>query len=110
MSGHDTGRDRRDLRTTTAGERGPRITLVVDGEPMDAHEGESVAAVVLAAGRRAFRHTDRDEEPRGYYCGMGVCHDCLVTVDGLAHVRACMTPARDGMRVERQPSLHVGGR
>ena len=99
----------RDLRAPLAGERGARVTLVVDGQPLDAHEGESVAAALLAAGRRAFRRTDRDEEPRGYYCGMGVCHDCLVTVDGLAYVRACMTPARDGMRVESQPSLHVGG-
>jgi predicted molibdopterin-dependent oxidoreductase YjgC len=98
----------RDLRTALAGARDARITLVVDGEPLGAHEGESVAAALLAAGRRSFRHTDRDEEPRGYYCGMGVCHDCLVTVDGLAYVRACMTLARDGMRVERQPSLHVG--
>lgn len=107
MSGRD-GAGRHDLRTPLAGARGARITLLVDGEPLDAHEGESVAAALLAAGRRGFRYTDRDEERRGYYCGMGVCHDCLVIVDGLAGVRACMTPIRDGMRVERQPSLRVG--
>lgn len=97
----------RDLRTTIAGARGARVRIVVDGQPVDAFEGESVAAALFATGRRTFRHTDRDGAPRSYYCGMGVCHDCLVRVDGMSYVRACMTPVRDGMRVDRQPGLGV---
>ncbi|MBI2879566.1 MAG: (2Fe-2S)-binding protein [Candidatus Rokubacteria bacterium] len=98
----------RDLRTTTAGQRGPRITIHVDGRAVDACEGESVAAALLAAGLRTFRITDRDQAPRSYYCGMGVCHDCLVTIDGEPNVRACMSRVRPGIRVERQPSLGIG--
>ena len=100
----------RDLRTTTPDARGARVAIVVNGDTIDAYEGESVAAAMLAAGRRAFRHTDRDEAPRSYYCGMGVCHDCLVQVDGVSSMRACMTPVRAGMRVDPQPSLHVTDR
>ncbi|MBI1734605.1 MAG: (2Fe-2S)-binding protein [Candidatus Rokubacteria bacterium] len=97
----------RGLRTTTAGARGARVGLVVDGRPVEAYAGESVAAALLAAGLRTFRTTDRDVAPRSYYCGMGVCHDCLVAVDGVPYVRACLTPVREGMRVESQPSLRV---
>lgn len=82
------------------GDRGPRCVILVDGRETVAYEGESVAAALLAGGARALRLTDRDHEPRGYFCGMGVCHECLMTVDGMPHVRACMEPVRPGMRVE----------
>ena len=72
------------------------LMVEVDGEPIPAFAGESVATVLLAPGRRTFRHTDHGA-PRGLYCGMGVCFDCLVTVDGVENVRACMTPVADGM-------------
>ena len=97
----------RDLRMTSPGTRGARIQIVVDGRPVDAYAGESVAAALLAAGLRTFRTTDRAGMPRSYYCGMGICHDCLVTIDEVASVRACMTAVRPGMRVERQPGLRV---
>jgi predicted molibdopterin-dependent oxidoreductase YjgC len=79
-------------------ERGQAVQLLVDGEPIPAYEGETVAAVLLAAGRRAFRRTVPGGEPRGIFCGVGVCFDCLVTVDG-SQIRACVTPVRDGMQV-----------
>ena len=94
-----------DLRMTAAVERGPTLTILVDGHQLAAYEGESIAAALVASGRRFTRWTARTEEPRGYYCGMGVCQDCLVTVDGLPNVRACMTPVRDGLRVETQRGL-----
>jgi predicted molibdopterin-dependent oxidoreductase YjgC len=72
------------------------LTIQVDGEPVQAYAGESVATVLLALGRRTFRHTEQGA-PRGLYCGMGVCFDCLVTVDGVENVRACMTPVAEGM-------------
>jgi aerobic-type carbon monoxide dehydrogenase small subunit (CoxS/CutS family) len=72
------------------------LTILVDGEPVQAFAGESVATVLLAQGRRTFRHTEHGA-PRGLFCGMGICFDCLVTVDGVENVRACMTPVAEGM-------------
>ena len=82
-------------------ERGPQVALTLDGRPVTAYEGESVAALMLAEGITATRVT-RGGEPRGVYCGMGVCFDCLVVVDGVPNTRACVTWVRDGMTVERQ--------
>ena len=79
-------------------ERGRSIHLVVDGQPVSAYEGETIAAALLAAGRRTFRHTAASGAPRGVFCGIGVCFDCLVTVDG-CRIRACVTPVQDGMQV-----------
>jgi NADH dehydrogenase/NADH:ubiquinone oxidoreductase subunit G len=76
------------------------VTVTVDGDPVQAYPGETVATVLLAAGRRTFRHTDQLHAPRGLFCGMGVCFDCLVTVDGQPNVRACVTPVHAGMVVE----------
>ena len=86
-------------------ERGRALGILVDGAEVRAYEGESIAAALFASGRRFTRWTTQTGEPRGYFCGMGVCQDCLVTVDGLPNVRACVTPARDGMRVESQRGL-----
>jgi len=86
-------------------ERGRRVQILVGGEAVEAHEGESLAAALLASGRSATRWTARTGEPRGYFCGMGICHDCLVRVEGLGTVRACMTAVIDGLRVERQRDM-----
>lgn len=77
-----------------------RVTLIVDGQGVEADATASLAAALLAAGRPRLRAAPRSGEPRGLYCGMGVCFDCLVTVDGRPAVRACLTRVRDGMRVE----------
>jgi predicted molibdopterin-dependent oxidoreductase YjgC len=74
--------------------------VTVDGEPVRAYAGESVATVLLALGQRSFRHTDKTHEPRGIFCGMGICFDCLVTIDGMENVRACMTLVEEGMAIE----------
>src|SRR5262245_51999517 len=79
--------------------RGQRLWFTFDGRDVMAYEGETVAAALLAAGRRAFRLTGRGAEPRGLFCGMGLCFDCLVRVDGRPNVRACQIPAAEGMRV-----------
>lgn len=80
--------------------RGEPIVFIVDGEPVSAFAGQTVAAALLAAGQRAFRITPQAHAPRGVFCGMGVCFDCLVTVDGKSNVRACITPVEAGMRIE----------
>jgi predicted molibdopterin-dependent oxidoreductase YjgC len=75
-----------------------RFNIEVDGRPVSAEPGQTVAAALLGAGITVFRHTPTGA-PRGVFCGMGVCFDCLVTVDGLTDQRACITPVRPGMRV-----------
>jgi sarcosine oxidase subunit alpha len=93
--------DRR-VRGHGAIERGPGVSVTVDGIPLPAYLGETLAAVMLAAGWRVFRYAPRTGSPRGLFCGMGVCYDCLMVVDGRPNVRACMTPVTDGMRAETQ--------
>ena len=75
-----------------------------DGQEVEAGVGQSLAAALTAAGIRAFRRTVTGA-PRGVFCGMGVCQDCLVTVDGVPNRRACMTPAADGLAVITQEPL-----
>lgn len=82
--------------------RGRPVQFSVDGQVVTSYEGETVAAVLIAEGRRTFRRTARRGEPRGLFCGMGVCFDCLVTVDGVPNQRACQTPVCDGMCVQFQ--------
>lgn len=79
---------------------GAAIIVHVNGRPVTALAGQTVAAVLLAQGVRVFRYTAQRGEPRGVFCGMGICYECLVTVDGVACVRACVTPAAHGMVIE----------
>ena len=80
----------------------PTLTIRVDGKDVPARAGESVAAAMLAAGLGALRQTPVSGAARGPYCMMGVCFDCLVTIDGVGNRQACMVPVRDGMAVETQ--------
>jgi predicted molibdopterin-dependent oxidoreductase YjgC len=79
-------------------QRGPAVTITVDGVPVQAYLGETIAGALLAKGQRAWRRTPQGE-PRGLFCGMGICFDCTVTVDGMPNLRACLTPVADGMEV-----------
>jgi D-hydroxyproline dehydrogenase subunit gamma len=88
--------------------RGTQVTVTVDGRPVVAHSGETVAAVLIAEGSPATRLT-KSGAPRGVFCGMGVCFDCLVVVDGIPNTRACMTWVRDGMAVSHQDVLAAAG-
>jgi D-hydroxyproline dehydrogenase subunit gamma len=78
--------------------------MLLDGHPMRAHAGETVAAALIAEDGPRTRQT-AGGAARGVYCGMGVCFDCLVVVDGVPNTRACMTLVAEGMRVERQVGL-----
>ena len=82
--------------------RGMEIEFFLDGCGIRAFEGETVGAALLATGKRMLRTTSRRGEPRGLYCGIGVCFDCVMTIDGLPNVRTCQTVVRDGMRVDSQ--------
>jgi aerobic-type carbon monoxide dehydrogenase small subunit (CoxS/CutS family) len=93
---------RKDLRVQRGISRGQPFQIQLNGEPLAAYPGETIATVLFAAGIHGFRHTFMYGEPRGPFCGMGLCYDCLVTVNGEANVRACHTMAQPGDRVECQ--------
>jgi predicted molibdopterin-dependent oxidoreductase YjgC len=82
--------------------RGRRVAITVNGRKIEAFEGEPVAAAMLAAGLKVFRHTPKLKQPRGAYCATGRCTDCVMRVDGVPSVRTCITPVKDGMIVESQ--------
>lgn len=76
------------------------------GEPITAPAGSSVAAALINAGHTAWRET-RGGEPRGIFCGIGVCFDCIVEIDGESGQRACMIPLEAGMRICPAPTAQV---
>ncbi|HWK47750.1 MAG TPA: (2Fe-2S)-binding protein [Stellaceae bacterium] len=82
--------------------RGEALTVTIDGVPVAAEANESVAAVLLRQTPVWLRTTPVSDALRGPYCMMGVCFDCLATVDGVASVQTCLTQVRDGMRIDRQ--------
>jgi len=89
--------------------RGREIWISVDGSPLPAYEGETIAAALLAAGELTLRHTDKGGQPCGVFCGVGLCHECRVTVNGVPNVRACLTPVAPGMVVERPAPVRRRG-
>ncbi|WP_410641141.1 (2Fe-2S)-binding protein [Amycolatopsis sp. lyj-346] len=80
---------------------GRPIAITVDGETVPGVAGQTVAGVLLAAGRLSWR-TTRSGAPRGVFCGIGACFDCLLTVNGVADVRACRRRAVDGDEIRTQ--------
>ena len=72
------------------------VTITVDGIPTSGVAGQSLAGVILAGGTLGFRRTSALGRPRGVFCGIGVCFDCLVEVNGLRDVRACQRRASEG--------------
>ena len=78
------------------------VKFTFEGQEVDAHEGQSLAAALLTHGDRILRTTRHQEKPRGIFCGIGICFDCLVVVDGERNQRSCITPVRAGMEVEVQ--------
>lgn len=85
------------------------VTIHVDGEACKAIAGESVAAALLAAGRIACRSTPVSGAPRGPFCLMGACQECLVEIDGRANQEACRVPVVAGMDVRTQRGAHSLG-
>lgn len=80
----------------------PVIHIIVDGKTLEAREGDTIAAALMANGIRTFRHTHRFHEPRGIFCGIGQCTDCIMEVDGQPNIKTCVTRARDGMVIRTQ--------
>jgi predicted molibdopterin-dependent oxidoreductase YjgC len=90
-----------DLRTAGV-TRGAAFEIDFNGRAIPAHEGESVMGALWAAGITSFHVTARTGEPRGFFCGMGVCFDCVAEIDGMRNRRTCLTAARPGMVVRTQ--------
>jgi NADPH-dependent 2,4-dienoyl-CoA reductase/sulfur reductase-like enzyme len=91
-----------DNRIQTGITRGREIEIFVNAHPVRAFEGETIGAVLAAAGIRELRRTEQLQDPRGLYCCMGTCHGCLVTVNGQPNVRACVTPVQAGQQIKLQ--------
>jgi predicted molibdopterin-dependent oxidoreductase YjgC len=87
--------------TDPAAQRTPRtLTIQVDGRSMEVPAAASLAAALALNGVSALRLSEPSHLVRGVFCGMGSCHDCSVTVDGVIGVRSCLTPVTQGMDVE----------
>jgi predicted molibdopterin-dependent oxidoreductase YjgC len=85
------------------------VAITIDGEPFAARAGDTVSAALLAAGRRVFRAAPATGAPRGPYCLMGVCFECMVTVDGRPDQQACMLAVAPGMRIETGRGVRAVG-
>lgn len=83
-------------------QRGTPFEIEVDGSKVTAYQGETVATALMAAGVRSFHKNLPGNAPSRLYCGMGVCMQCLVTVDGIHSCQACKTTVRPGMKVETE--------
>jgi D-hydroxyproline dehydrogenase subunit gamma len=92
------------------GDTGATLAFMLDGKPLSARAGDTVAAALLAAGIGHCRTTPVSGAPRAPYCLMGVCFDCLVTIDGVGNRQGCLVPVREGMRVETQEGKREAGR
>ena len=86
---------------STMPQNGKIVHLHFDGEAVTAFDGDNLAAALLRAGKVKFR-TAAEDDPRGPYCMMGVCFECLVEIDGRPNQQACQIAVRDGMIIQRQ--------
>ena len=83
-------------------QRGQPLEIEVDGKKIIAYKGETIATALIAAGLRTFRRTVDKNEPRGVFCGIGLCFECRMVINGVPNTRACQTLATPGCRVETQ--------
>lgn len=82
--------------------KGKRITFTFDGKILEGYEGEPISAALKAAGVMVHRHTSKHDSPRGIFCAIGKCSDCVMVVDGKPNIRTCVTPLTEGMKVQTQ--------
>lgn len=82
--------------------KGEAVTFTYNGKEVTGYEGEPIAAALKAAGLMVHRYTKKEHKPRGIFCAIGRCTDCVMVVDGKPNVRTCVTPLKAGMQVETQ--------
>ena len=83
-------------------DKGEKVKFTLDGKEMEGYEGEPIAAALKAAGVMVHRYTKKQHKPRGIFCAIGRCTDCVMVVDGIPNVRTCITPLKEGMKVQTQ--------
>lgn len=81
------------------------VTFTFDGKQLSGMEGEPIAAALKAAGVVVHRYTKKQHEPRGIFCAIGRCTDCVMIVDGKPNIRTCITPLAEGMTVQTQDGV-----
>lgn len=81
---------------------GRRVAFTFEGRKLHGLEGEPIAAALMASGVRVLRRTRLHGQPRGVFCAIGLCTDCMVIVNGVSNVRACVTPLEEGMEIRMQ--------
>jgi len=86
------------------------VGIIIEGQRVTAREGDTVAAALLASGLDVRRSTAVSGAKRLPYCMMGVCFDCLVTIDGVGNRQGCLVPVREGMKIEIQKGKREIGR
>lgn len=82
--------------------KGRLVSFNFDGKTLQGYEGEPIAAALKAAGVMIHRYTKKMHSPRGIFCAIGRCTDCVMVVDGKPNVRTCVTPLTEGMNVKTQ--------
>ncbi|MGE5340580.1 MAG: (2Fe-2S)-binding protein [Candidatus Omnitrophota bacterium] len=80
--------------------RKEKITFFVNGKEVDAYKGETLLAALIAAGYKQLKKSPVKGTPRSALCGMGVCFECIVNVNGVPNIRSCMTEVENNMKVE----------
>ena len=85
-----------------APQKGSLVAFTFDGKKLQGYEGEPVAVALKASGVMIHRYTSRFHLPRGIFCAIGRCTDCVMVVDGNPNVRTCVTPLKEGMVVQTQ--------
>lgn len=83
-------------------EKGKLVSFELDGNTMEGYEGEPIAVALRAAGVMTHIHTSKYHKPRGIFCAIGRCTDCVMIVDDKPNVRTCVTPLKQGMKVQTQ--------
>ncbi|MCI5732183.1 MAG: (2Fe-2S)-binding protein [Eubacterium sp.] len=83
-------------------EKGRTVTFTYDGKELTGCEGEPIASALKAAGVMVHRYTKKEHKPRGIFCAIGRCTDCVMVVNGQPNVRTCVTPLKEGMKVQTQ--------
>ncbi len=83
-------------------EKGKLVKFTFDGKEYEGYEGEPIAAALKASGVMIHRYTKKEHRPRGIFCAIGRCTDCVMIVNGKPNVRTCVTPLEAGMEVKTQ--------
>lgn len=82
--------------------KGKKVTFTYNDRQVEGYEGEPIAAALKAGGLMVHRYTKKEHKPRGIFCAIGRCTDCVMVVDGKPNIRTCVTPLKEGMKVQTQ--------